>query len=152
MRGLSVISDDGTQSPLISGAPKGHRDDAYRAGPLQYGTGWLLDVAIHPDYERNGWIYISHGHRCENCGGSQPKSMGRLIRGRIKDQTWVDEQIIWQAERETYSAYPDMALGGWRGRYLAPIPVNAARFQLVIVRRFIPRQRSGSLLLESTSI
>ena len=112
MRGLSVISVDGTQSPLISGAPKGHRDDAYRAGPLQYGTGWLLDVAIHPDYERNGWIYISHGHRCENCGGSQPKSMGRVIRGRIKDQTWVDEQIIWQAEPETYSAYPDMALGG----------------------------------------
>ena len=110
MRGLSMVSADGVQSPLIVGAPKGHRDDAYREGPLHYGTGWILDVAIHPDYEKNGWIYLSYGHRCDNCGGS--KSMGRLVRGRITDDAWVDEEVIWEADPETYNGYPDMALGG----------------------------------------
>ncbi len=111
-RGLSVISADGEQSPLIAGAPIGHADDTYAAGPLLYGTGWILDVAIHPDYETNGWIYLSHGHRCESCGGSAPRSMARLVRGRIKNNVWVDEQVIWEADPKTYSSYPDMALGG----------------------------------------
>lgn len=25
---------------------------------LHLGVGWLLDIAIHPDYEKNGWVYL----------------------------------------------------------------------------------------------
>ena len=28
------------------------------------GLGWILDVALHPNYEQNGWVYIQFGDRC----------------------------------------------------------------------------------------
>jgi len=38
--------------------------------------------------------------------------MNRLVRGRIKDGAWVDEEIIWQAAPETYTNTSDLAAGG----------------------------------------
>ena len=66
MRGLTIVSPDGTQSDLIAGAPVGNRE-AFRMGPLHYGLGWILDVAPHPDSVDNGWIYLSYGDRCTDC-------------------------------------------------------------------------------------
>jgi glucose/arabinose dehydrogenase len=77
----------------------------------------MLDVAIHPDYEENGWIYIHHTDRCSDCNdlsrrGDQPVSMNRLIRGRLRDGKWVDEEILWSADLETYTNTSDLAAGG----------------------------------------
>jgi glucose/arabinose dehydrogenase len=77
----------------------------------------MLDVAIHPQYEDNGWIYIHHTDRCSDCNelsrkGKQPVSMNRLIRGRIKDGEWTDEEILWQADIDTYTNTSDLAAGG----------------------------------------
>ena len=110
MRGLTVVSADGTQSELVTGAPVGNRD-AFRMGPLQYGLGWILDVTLHPDYVENGWIYLSFGDRCTDCG-ARPKSMIKLVRGRLKDGAWVDEETVYQASPEHYNAASDMAAGG----------------------------------------
>ena len=41
--------------------------------------------------------------------------MNRLVRGRIEDGRWVDEETLWRAELEDYTARSDMAAGG-RGR------------------------------------
>ena len=38
-----------------SSARAGHR----RPGGPSKGQGGLLDVAVHPDYAKNGWIYLS---------------------------------------------------------------------------------------------
>ena len=110
MRGLTVVSADGTQSELVAGAPVGNRD-SFRLGPLRYGVGWILDVAPHPDFAANGWIYLSFGDRCTDCG-RRPASMIKLIRGRIVDGAWVDEETIYQAAREHYNPATDMAAGG----------------------------------------
>ncbi|MGI9309574.1 MAG: PQQ-dependent sugar dehydrogenase, partial [Gammaproteobacteria bacterium] len=77
----------------------------------------MLDVAIDPDYAENGWIYIHHTDRCSDCNalskkGGQAVSMNRVVRGRIKEGTWVDEEIIWQADVETYTNTSDLAAGG----------------------------------------
>ena len=71
-------------------------------GGLYYGQGWLLDVTIHPDYEENGWIYLHHTDRCFECSArsrehKRSASMNRMIRGRIVDGHWVDEELIWEA-------------------------------------------------------
>ena len=29
------------------------------------GLGMMLDIALHPDYANNGWIYLSHTERCQ---------------------------------------------------------------------------------------
>jgi glucose/arabinose dehydrogenase len=107
MRGVRIVSADGKLSPLIEGTPPAH-DDAFDLLDLHYGTGWLLDVALHPDYAQNGWVYLHLGDRCEDCD----TSMNKLIRGRIQDGRWVDEQTIWSAAPETYTDTPDMAAGG----------------------------------------
>ena len=38
--------------------------------------------------------------------------MNTLIRGRIVQGAWVDEEIIWKATPDTYTSTPDMAAGG----------------------------------------
>jgi len=38
--------------------------------------------------------------------------MNKLVRGRIKDGTWVDEETLWQADIETYGPAPELAAGG----------------------------------------
>ena len=110
MRGLSIISPEGEQSELISGTPR-TSDKTIPFLPLKYGVGWLMDVAIHPGYEENGWIYLHHGHLCEGCGLTA-KTMNRLIRGRIEAGQWVDEEILWKADREDYTSTSDIAAGG----------------------------------------
>jgi glucose/arabinose dehydrogenase len=116
MRGLSVISADGRNSGLVTGTPPVYSDSGIFLGQVQ-GLGWMLDVAIHPQYADNGWIYIHHTDRCEDCNelsrkANAPVSMNRIIRGRIKDGKWIDEEIIWQANIETYSNTSDLASGG----------------------------------------
>lgn len=116
MHGLRVVSPDGQISSYIKDTPKAYADSGQFLGQVQ-GLGWMLDVAIHPDYADNGWIYINHTDRCGDCNvlskkSNAPVSMNRLVRGRIKDGAWVDEEILWQADLETYTNTSDLAAGG----------------------------------------
>lgn len=110
-QGLRVISADGSLSELVSGTPEAH-DDEFNILGVAYGLGWLLDVKPHPDYENNGWIYLSFTDRCPECDNVFPTSMAKLVRGRIKDGAWVDEETIWAADRSFYTSTPDTAVGG----------------------------------------
>ncbi|MDX2185899.1 MAG: PQQ-dependent sugar dehydrogenase [Opitutaceae bacterium] len=82
---------DGKVTATVSGIPES--DTGSQAG--------LLDVAVHPAYANNGWVYLAHSHF-----GKTPKgrrgSMTRIIRGRIVDGAWTDEQVIWQAPEKSY--------------------------------------------------
>lgn len=116
MRGLSIIYPDGKRSAIIAGTPPVYDDSSTFLGQV-VGLGWMLDVVPHPDYERNGWIYLHHTDRCSDCNeasrkSKRPVSMNRLIRGRIRDGAWVDEQVLWQADIETYTDTSDLAAGG----------------------------------------
>jgi glucose/arabinose dehydrogenase len=115
VKGLSIVAPDGTRSAPIAGTPA-TSDFGPELYGLTYGLGWLLDVAPHPQYAENGWIYLVHADLCAECkaggGGFLPKTMIRLVRGRIRDGRWVDEQVIWSVPQEFYSSIPDMAAGG----------------------------------------
>lgn len=117
MRGLRIIERDGTLSPYIRGTPPVYDDSTLFLGQVQ-GLGWLLEVAVHPDYARNGWVYLHHTDRCSNCNAlsrradGRPVSMNRLVRGRIRDGEWVDEQVLWEADPEAYSMSSDLSAGG----------------------------------------
>jgi glucose/arabinose dehydrogenase len=54
--------------------------------------GGLFDVAVHPDYARNGWIYLSYAEP-----GPDNTSMTTICRGRIEDGRWVDQQLLYHA-------------------------------------------------------
>jgi len=117
-KGMRLISADGKRSVEIKGAPRGYDDTGKSPGnKLVFGIGWVLDVVPHPEYEKNGWLYVQYGDRCSNCNNlsketGEPVSMNKLVRARIKNDTWVDEEVIWDADIEDYTSATDMTAGG----------------------------------------
>ncbi len=109
MRGLRIVDTDGRISGLVSGTPEVFDD--YIELVLVWGHGWLLDVALHPDFADNGWIYLHHTERCADCW-FPARSFNRVVRGRIRDGQWVDEEEIWDPGPEFYSIVPDVGAGG----------------------------------------
>jgi len=117
-RGLRIVSPDGQVSALVRGTPEVF-DDGFEVPGIQlvYGTGYLLDVAPHPDFAANGWIYLSYTERCTGCNeasrdSGQPVSMVTLVRGRIVNGEWIDGETVWRTDFDNYNAMPDMAAGG----------------------------------------
>ena len=112
---LRIVTKDGRLLPPVSGTPKvWERQDA-----------GMFDVALHPDYAHNGWIYLSFsdvvpGYQppapvAPQPGQSAPQdaaptlpippSMTVLIRGRINDRNeWTDTQEIYRADPAIYTA------------------------------------------------
>jgi len=114
--GLTIVSPDGERSDPITGTPA-TGGPGFDVMGLDFGLGWLLDVAPHPDYETNGWIYLVHTDLCESCGDDggntlMPNTMNRLIRGRIAEGEWRDQQVIWEVPKPFYSPVPDLGAGG----------------------------------------
>lgn len=60
------------------------------------GQGGLLEVAPHPDYESNGWVYLSFSEDLGHTIESKNASMTTVVRGRIKNNQWVDEEEIFR--------------------------------------------------------
>ena len=56
------------------------------------GQGGLLAVACHPDYAKNGWVYLAFSDP-----GDDGAAMTAVVRGRIRDGAWVDQQDIYRA-------------------------------------------------------
>jgi glucose/arabinose dehydrogenase len=117
-RGLRIVAKDGTVSELVKGTPKAFDDGFEVPGiKLVYGMGYVMDVAPHPDYAKNGWIYLHFTERCSDCNeaarkSKRPVSGNVVVRARIRNGEWVDQQPIWRTPIEQYTAVPDMAAGG----------------------------------------
>jgi glucose/arabinose dehydrogenase len=110
-RGLSVI-DNGRQEPPVTGTPRVW-DTILSVQGAWLNLGIMLDVTLHPDYAQNGWVYISHTDRCWfDCGSILPVTMVRVLRGRIKDNAWVDEEVVWSVHRAHYTPVPDGVAAG----------------------------------------
>lgn len=61
------------------------------------GQGGLLAVAPHPDYATNGWIYLAYSD--PGPGGT---AMTAIVRGRIRDGRWTEQQDIFRAPHALY--------------------------------------------------
>ncbi|MBC2603614.1 PQQ-dependent sugar dehydrogenase [Puniceicoccus vermicola] len=62
------------------------------------GQGGLLDIQTHPDYVENRWIYLSFSDPSED----GERGMTAIVRGRIQDGKWIDEEEIFRAPPEFY--------------------------------------------------
>ncbi len=63
------------------------------------GQGGLLDVAVHPDFQENGWIYLSFSDPSED----GTRGLTAIVRGRIEDGKWVEEEEIFRAGDRFYT-------------------------------------------------
>jgi glucose/arabinose dehydrogenase len=115
---LGIIEKGKLQATTVTGTPKvWERQDA-----------GLLDVEVHPDYAKNGWIYLSYSEPVPNYtpppappegapapapapgpGGRGPQtpsipSMTTVVRGKIgTNNEWTDQQFIFRAPAEMYT-------------------------------------------------
>ena len=74
----------------ISGTPK----------VIELGQGGMLDVAPSPDFAKDGWIYLAFADPLD---AEKKSAMLKIVRGRIRDHAWTDEEVIFQAAPEFYS-------------------------------------------------
>lgn len=81
---------DGKLSPPIKGTPK----------VRNRGQGGLMDVALHPQFATNGWIYLAYSDPHETSGSNT--GMTKIVRGRIVNNAWTEQQTIFEAKPEHY--------------------------------------------------
>ena len=64
------------------------------------GQGGLLDVALHPRYSNNSWIYLSYSH-----AQSDGNSFTAVVRATLQDDQLSDLKIIYQGPSADYSGH-----------------------------------------------
>jgi aldose sugar dehydrogenase len=89
---LRFITTDNKLDPtIIEGIPS----------VIEHGQGGLMEVAIHPDYAKNGWVYLglSDGTREKNDKGKDDiRCITAIVRGKIKDHQWTDQEWIYRPD------------------------------------------------------
>lgn len=72
---------------LVQGVP-----EVYKRG-----QGGLLDIALHPNYDENGWLYITYASsEGEGNGGHTA-----LMRAKLDNNTLVDKELLYKATPNT---------------------------------------------------
>lgn len=94
---LRIISNGILQKQPVTGTPEVH------VSTHIWNQGGLLDIALDPDFSENGWIYLSYSHRLDETGPEdKPLAMTRVVRGRIRGNAWVDQQVVFEADHSSY--------------------------------------------------
>ncbi|MCK7591798.1 PQQ-dependent sugar dehydrogenase [Subsaxibacter sp. CAU 1640] len=61
------------------------------------GQGGLLDIALHPNYENNGWLYFTYASsEGEGSGGNTA-----LMRAKLSGTKLIDKQLLYKATPNT---------------------------------------------------
>lgn len=91
--GKLLIFSDGKLSQPVEGLPP----------VMAVGQGGLLDVCLHPGYQKNGWIYFSYS--ALNTESPGPLGNTAIMRARLKGNRLVDQQVIYRGTPETDRNY-----------------------------------------------
>lgn len=63
------------------------------------GQGGLLDIELHPNYEQNGWIYLSYSKfKIEN---GTTLTATAIVRGKLKNNEFVEQQELFVSQPYT---------------------------------------------------
>lgn len=70
---------------------------------MAVGQGGLLDICLHPDYKKNGWIYISYSA----LDSKLIKSSGNtaIMRAKLEGNKLVDQQVIFKGNPNTFKQH-----------------------------------------------
>jgi aldose sugar dehydrogenase len=94
---LRIIRNGVLQAQPVTGTPHVY------VSSHEWNQGGLLDIAIDPHYGENGWVYLSYSHRLdENGPEGNPLAMTRVVRGRIRGNAWIDQEVVFEASRSNY--------------------------------------------------
>lgn len=79
---------DGDEVTEVDNLPKIDADEDQQTAPEGGNQGGLLDVAVHPDYENNGWIYFTYSSPGDDdsvMGDEEYGTGTALARARLSD-------------------------------------------------------------------
>lgn len=94
---LRVVKDGRLVEAPVSGTPE------VFVHSHEWNQGGLLDVAIDKDHAKTGWVYLTYSHELpRSAQGATPVAMTRVIRGRIRDHRWVDQEVLFEGAPSTY--------------------------------------------------
>ena len=65
------------------------------------GQGGMMAVSVDPEYADNGWVYLGYSHP-KNGDFDEDNVMTRIVRGKIVDNEWTDEEVLFEAKPEHY--------------------------------------------------
>ena len=88
---MTAFSKDGRSLGNVAGTPDS----------VEIGQGGMMDIAVHPDYETNGWIYLGINDPSDQ-GGMTKIVRGKLRKGEASYQ-WVDTETIYEAPASSYT-------------------------------------------------
>jgi len=78
---IRIVKDDKLQKEKIEGVP-----------PVYvHGQGGLLDIQLHPDFSKNGWIYFSYAKQVADSGGTV------IARAKLDGNKLTDLEELFQA-------------------------------------------------------
>ena len=99
---LRLLTDGEVDPRPIANTPK----PATRPSGDPFG---YLDVALHPDYAENGWIYLCYIHEVDEIvpGEANRRCATRIVRGRLLNHEWVDEEVVYDPRPEDYTVIYD---------------------------------------------
>ncbi|QDU54420.1 PQQ-dependent sugar dehydrogenase [Aeoliella mucimassa] len=69
---------------------------------LPINQGGYMDVAADPNYAENGWVYLAYTHSLAGNNRDAP-AMTRVVRGKLKDHKWVEEEVVFSCPPSSYS-------------------------------------------------
>jgi len=75
------------QKQMISGVPEVYQE----------GQGGLLDIAVHPHYAQNGWIYLTYA----SSEGVGEGGNTALMRAKLKGNQLTDQKVLYKASPNT---------------------------------------------------
>lgn len=64
------------------------------------GQGGLLDIELHPNYAKNGWIYFSYS---THEGGAEKGVNTAIMRAKLSNNKLVDKELLYKATPNTDS-------------------------------------------------
>ena len=70
----------------------------------QRGQGGLLEVALHPDYAKNGWVYLSYSENTGATENGKEAGMTTVVRGRIVEGRWTDEERLFRVDGKHHTS------------------------------------------------
>jgi len=85
---------------------RGNRENRVIGTPdtIQLGQGGYMDLAIHPNYRQNGWIYLSYTEPAQG-GGS--RGLTKVVRGKISTLSnaprWTNQETIFESDQANYT-------------------------------------------------
>lgn len=62
----------------------------------QRSTGGFMDIALDPEYKKNGWIYLAYSHTKDDPADKSARGMTKVIRGKIREHEWINQQTIFE--------------------------------------------------------